>query len=115
MSEVNRIIDDPHGEPLAIALAALGVSSDVAARIFIFGDPVIGHSYSKVRRLVTVVETLSSRAAHQLLTSMLGRSSEPMRRGMPIQDEFVRTRREGQPARRDPVTAAPSRRANGNA
>ena len=113
MPEVNRIMDDPHGEPLAVALAALGISSEVAARIFIFGDPAIGHSYSKVRSLVAIVETVSPRAADKLLSSMLGRSSEPIRRVSQSAEESSGIRRTGQPVRREPAIAAPARRVNG--
>lgn len=78
--EITRIIDDPHGEPLALALAALGVPAEVAARIFILGQTGIGHSYAKVRRLVEIVQTVSPRAAGRLIATMLGRSEEPVRR-----------------------------------
>lgn len=77
--DVARILDDPHGEPLAIALAAIGVPVNAAARIFIFGDPSIGHSYGRVKRLVFLVKTLPARAAARLLAGMLGRDVETPR------------------------------------
>lgn len=79
-AEVHRIMDDPHGEPAALALAALGVSPQVAARIFILGNTAISRSYLKVRRLVAITETVSPRAAYQLVAAMLGRSAEVPRR-----------------------------------
>ena len=90
--DIARLLDDPHGEPLAVALAAIGVPSNAAARIFILGDPTIGHSYGKVKGLVALVNTLPARAASKLLAAMLGREAEaPRRMAAPaIEDAGVR-------------------------
>ena len=74
-----RIIDDPNGEPMAVALAALGASPELAARVFILGPPTIGHVYATVKSLVGLVETLSPGTARRLIASMSGEAS-PVRR-----------------------------------
>lgn len=109
-----RLIDDPHGEPLALALAALGVPTDVAARIFIMGPPAISHSYPKVRRLIEIVGTVSPRAAYKLLASILGLPLEQPRRATPAQEPSEPVRRqEPAPARREPpVRVASPKRIN---
>ena len=71
-ADVDHVLDDPDGEPLAVALAALGATPDLAARIFILGNPVIGHAYQAVRRLVDIVDTLSTRAARRLTGAITG-------------------------------------------
>lgn len=76
---VERILDDVGGEPLAVALAALGVSSELAARVFILGNPAIGRSYPLVRSLAGLVETLPVGAARRILAS-LGGDTLPSRR-----------------------------------
>ena len=57
-----RLIDDPKGEPLALALAAIGASPELAARVFILSGPAIGHSVMAVRSLTALVESLRSAA-----------------------------------------------------
>ena len=113
MAEVGRLMDDPHGEPLAIALAALGISEQAAARIFILGDPVIGHSYEKVKALVGIVATVSPRAANKLLNAMLGRSTDAPRRSIPADTSEPVRRPDGRPAARHVETVPGARRVNG--
>lgn len=100
--KVARLVDDAQGEPLALILAALGVPSEVAARIFILGDPTIGRSYSKVRRLVDIVATVPARAASKLVAAMIGRSTEEPRRSASLIEAVDVVRRgEAAQARRD--------------
>ncbi|MCW6507512.1 DUF2336 domain-containing protein [Lichenifustis flavocetrariae] len=74
-----QIIDDTTGEPMAVALAALGASPELAARVFILGPPTIGHVYATVKSLVGLVETLSPGIARRLMASMTGEAL-PVRR-----------------------------------
>ena len=107
--DVIRLIDDPHGEPLALALAALGTPTEVAARVFIMGPPAISHSYKKVRHLVEIVGTVSPRAAYRLLAEMLGRPVEPMRRTPPPAEQIEPVRRsEPGPIRREVPARGPA-------
>lgn len=75
-----QIVDDPGGEPMAVALAALGASPELAARLFILGPPVIGHSYVAVKALAGLVETVSPGAARRLVDSIRGDGSAVVRR-----------------------------------
>jgi uncharacterized protein (DUF2336 family) len=84
-SDADRLIDDRGGEPLAIALAALGASPELAARIFILRDPAIGHSYPRVKALVGIVETVSPRAARRLVAAMTGTPAPIARRQTSLQ------------------------------
>lgn len=93
-AEAHRIMDDPHGEPAALAFAALGVPPEVAARIFILGNTAFSRSYAKVKRLVMITETVSPRAAYQLVAAMLGRPIEtPRRTGSAVANSDAKGRR----------------------
>ena len=70
LSDVWRLIDDPKGEPLALALAAIGASAELAARVFILSGPAIGHSVMAVRTLTTLVETMPRHTASRLIAAM---------------------------------------------
>lgn len=70
VAEAWRLIDDPKGEPLALALAAIGASAELAARVFILSGPAIGHSVMAVRTLTTLVETMPRRTASRLIAAM---------------------------------------------
>ena len=70
LADVWRLIDDPKGEPLALALAAIGASAELAARVFILSGPAIGHSVMAVRMLTTLVETMPRRTASRLISAM---------------------------------------------
>ncbi len=70
LADVWRLIDDPKGEPLALALAAIGASAELAARVFILSGPAIGHSVMAVRTLTTLVETMPRRTASRLIAAM---------------------------------------------
>lgn len=75
-----RLVDDPGGEPLAVALAALGASPELAARVFILGHPAIGRDYPRVRSLVGLVETLPVGVARRILASLAGEALAAPRR-----------------------------------
>lgn len=111
--EIARLIDDPHGEPLALALAALGVPTEVAARVFILGPPAISHSYERVRALLHIVETVSTRAAYRLVCGMLGRPADSVRRHAPPLDvpDLGRRLEPVAPRRESPLKAPAFRRA----
>ena len=69
LSEVWRLIDDPKGEPLALALATIGASR-TRGRVFILSGPAIGHSVMAGRTLTTLVETMPRRTASRLVAAM---------------------------------------------
>lgn len=66
------ILDDPRGEPLALALAALGVNPDAATRVFLCADPAIAHDTATVRDLVQMVRLVPPRAAAEIIVAATG-------------------------------------------
>ena len=104
------LLDDPHGEPLAIALAAIGASAEFAARVFILSGPAIGHSVMAVRTLTQLVETLPMRTAARLVAAMTHSKIEPRRRRLQASDDPQRTRRSDHDIRPSATEALPQRR-----
>lgn len=83
LEEAWRIIDDPKGEPLAVALTAIGASPEFAARVFILSGPAIGHSVMAVRNLTALVDSLPVRTAGRLMAAMTGQAFKPTRKPEP--------------------------------
>jgi uncharacterized protein (DUF2336 family) len=71
---VQEIIRDKSGEPLAVALAALGMDPADAARIFLSSEPDIAHSMDRIRVLTRITSDLTVPAARRVLSAMLGQS-----------------------------------------
>jgi uncharacterized protein (DUF2336 family) len=69
---VQAILRDKSGEPLAVALAALGMPAAEAARIFLSSEPGISHSVDRVRTLTRITSDLPVNAARRLMSAMLG-------------------------------------------
>jgi uncharacterized protein (DUF2336 family) len=65
-----RIVLDPSGEPLMVALRTLGIRSAVVARILLFLDPKIGQSVERVFDLAGLYDQLAPHAAARLMTSL---------------------------------------------
>jgi uncharacterized protein (DUF2336 family) len=65
-----RIVLDPSGEPLMVALRTLGMRSAVVARILLFLDPKIGQSVERVFDLAGLYDQLAPHAAMRLMTSL---------------------------------------------
>lgn len=80
LDDVWRLIDDPKGEPLALALAAVGASPELAARVFILSGPAIGHSVMAVRSLTALVEGMPRRTAGRLVAAMTHAAARTVRR-----------------------------------
>ena len=80
LDDVWRLIDDPKGEPLALALAAVGASPELAARVFILSGPAIGHSVMAVRSLTALVEGMPRRTAARLIAAMTHAAARAARR-----------------------------------
>ncbi len=80
LDDVWRLIDDPKGEPLALALAAVGASPELAARVFILSGPAIGHSVMAVRTLTALVGGLPRRTAARLVAAMTHAAARVARR-----------------------------------
>ena len=71
---VQEIIRDKSGEPLAVALAALGMEPADAARIFLSSEPGISHSVDRIRMLTRISSDLPPHGARRLISAILGQS-----------------------------------------
>ena len=70
--KARRILDDRSGETLAVALVAIGLTDEVITRIFMFRDPLIGHSTQKLFALVDLSRRVSFGAAGLIMSAILG-------------------------------------------
>ena len=70
-----RIVTDPAGEPLLVAVRALGMTQDTVQRILLFLNPVIGHSVQRVYELSNLYEEFSAKAADAMIDMWRGRST----------------------------------------
>ena len=108
LTDVWRLIDDPKGEPLALALSAIGASAELAARVFILSGPAIGHSVMAVRTLTTLVETMPRRTASRLIAAMTHAAARLTRDAAARADPALRghTQDDGRSAARPAVATA---------
>jgi hypothetical protein len=65
--QAGRITRDNFGEPMAVAIKALGVPRDVFHRILMFANPVIGHSVERVQALAALFDELPLPAAEAMV------------------------------------------------
>ena len=52
--QARRIVRDDHGEPIVVAVKALGIPRDVVYRLLMFVNPAVGHSVERVHALATL-------------------------------------------------------------
>jgi uncharacterized protein (DUF2336 family) len=69
-----KVVNDPLGEPLACAMRALTMPSDMFQRVLLFLNPAIGSSVMDVYRLARLYDVLSERAALVMLAAWRGAS-----------------------------------------
>ena len=67
-----RIADDPSGEPLAVAMAALGAPSDVLVRVLIATDLQDGEPYRRIGALARLNNALNCNAATAVVAALRG-------------------------------------------
>ncbi|MBV8664816.1 MAG: hypothetical protein JO107_17165 [Hyphomicrobiales bacterium] len=70
-----RIASDPSGEPLAVALAALGAPADVTVRILTSRDLQDGADYRRIGALARFKDALNPAAAELLVAAMIGEAA----------------------------------------
>jgi uncharacterized protein (DUF2336 family) len=71
-----RIVAEPSGEPLVVALAALGAPEDSSMRILLLGDAVT-LDYKRLGALTRLKDALHPAAARRIITAMAGVKTEP--------------------------------------
>ena len=67
-----RIAGEPTGEPLAVALAALGAAQDATVRILVSGDLRSGARYARIGSLVRLKDGLDPAAARRVIAALIG-------------------------------------------
>ncbi len=72
-----RISSDPTGEPLAVALIAVGAPRDVCVRVVTARDMQDNAGYPRIQTLARLSERVSRAAARLILEALLGRPSLP--------------------------------------
>jgi hypothetical protein len=65
-----RIVDDQSGEPLAVALAALGAANEVLVRVLISNDLLVGANYQRIRALARLNNALDRSAAATIVAAL---------------------------------------------
>ena len=65
-----KIVDDPTGEPLAVALAALGAANEVLVRILISNDLLAGAAYQRIGALTRLNNALDRDAARLVVAAL---------------------------------------------
>lgn len=75
-AQASRIVQDEGGEPLLVALKALGVPANVVLRILLFLNPAIGQSVEQVFRLDKLYREIAQDAADRLLRGLRGSTHE---------------------------------------
>jgi hypothetical protein len=76
-----RIASDRSGEPLVVALAALGAPNDACVRILTSSDMLDGSDYRRVGALARLQDALTPTAARRVMAAILGGSAAPIAAG----------------------------------
>jgi uncharacterized protein (DUF2336 family) len=103
-----RIADDPSGEPLAVAMTALGAPSDVLVRVLIATDLQAGEPYRRIGALARLNNALHRNAATAVVAALRG---EPRARGHAATVETVAPTRASAVRGTARSTSAPLRKA----
>jgi hypothetical protein len=107
-----RIAKEPSGEPLAVALAALGAAQDASVRILISGDLQSGARYTRIGSLVRLKDGLNPAAARRVIAALIG---APKPRAHHQHRPVLDADASPTPSRAAPASAARGLRADPNA
>ena len=113
--QAGRITRDNFGEPIVVAIKALGVPRDVFHRILMFANPVVGHSVERVQALAALFDELPLPAAEAMVAiwQALPKAERIAGRHQPLHwdDQESRARSAtGQPRRQQTVQRPTERR-----
>jgi hypothetical protein len=102
--QARRIVRDDHGEPIVVAVKALGISRDVVYRLLMFVNPAVGHSVERVHALATLYDEMTAQAAEGMVAIWQALSGEARSaaKHQPLlwNDERTRARPAAAPVRR---------------
>jgi uncharacterized protein (DUF2336 family) len=105
--QARRIARDEHGEPLIVAVKALGIPRDVVYRLLMFVNPAVGHSVERVHALAMLFDEMPAPAAEGMVAiwQALRRDGRAAAKHQPLlwNDERSRARPTVASARRAPA------------
>jgi len=94
--QARRSARDDRGEPMVVAVKALGIPRDVVYRILIFANPAVGHSVERVHALATLYDEMTAPAAEGMVAiwQALRRDARAAAKHQPLfwNDERTRAR-----------------------
>jgi Uncharacterised protein conserved in bacteria (DUF2336) len=106
--QARRIARDERGEPLVVAVKALGIPRDVVYRLLMFVNPAVGHSVERVHALATLFDEMTTPAAESMVAiwQALRPNARAAAKHQPLHwnDERSRARPAIAPARRPLVS-----------
>jgi hypothetical protein len=109
--QARRIARDDYGEPIVVAVKALGIPRDVVYRLLMFVNPAVGHSVERVHALATLYDEMTAQAAEGMVAIWQALRSEArsVAKHQPLfwNDERSRAR-PAQPAARRPLASPQS-------
>jgi hypothetical protein len=100
-----RVAEDPSGEPLAVALTALGATNEVLVRVLISNDLLAGASYQRIRALTRLNDALNRNAAIAVIAAL---RDGVVRRSQQLPDEAAPAQGARTPPARAAVRPAPA-------
>jgi hypothetical protein len=65
--QARRIVRDDNGEPIVVAVKALGIPRDVVYRLLMFVNPAVGHSVERVHALAMLYDEMTAQAAEGMV------------------------------------------------
>jgi hypothetical protein len=105
--QARRVVRDDLGEPMVVAVKALGISRDVVYRLLMFVNPTVGHSVERVHALAMLFDEITVQAAEGMVAIWQALRSEARAsaKHQPLlwNDERSRARPAAPAARRPPV------------
>jgi hypothetical protein len=102
--QARRIVRDDHGEPIVVAVKALGIPRDVVYRLLMFVNPAVGHSVERVHALAMLYDEMTVQGAEGMVAiwQALRSDARTMAKHQPLlwNDERLRARPAAPAARR---------------
>jgi hypothetical protein len=106
--QARRIVRDEQGEPIVVAVKALGIARDVVYRLLMFVNPAVGHSVERVHALAMLYDEMTAQAAEGMVAiwQALRSDAHATAKHQPLLWNDERSRaRPAVPAARRPLTA----------
>jgi hypothetical protein len=114
--QARRVTRDNFGEPMVVAIKALGVPRDVFHRILMFANPTVGHSVERVQALAALFDELPLPAAEAMVAiwQALPKGERATGKYQPLHwdDQGSRARPAAAQPRRTLVASDPTERRN---